>query len=135
MPSTRKSPIVDREKLKQMQREDESLRKYWDRNGVLVKGQAKISFEEKSGILYRLYKHPYVNGGKPLKQVVMVPEKLRRPIMEVAHGWIMGGYMGIKKTTDKIQSAFYWPGIQTRFCKACDVFQKTVSKGSVPKVP
>ena len=58
--------------------------------------------------------------------------------MEVAHGSIMGSHMGIKKTTDKIQSAFYWPGIQgdvTRFCKSCDVCQKTVSKGSVPKVP
>ena len=137
VPITRESPIVDREKLKQMQREDESLRKYWDRDGVLVKGQAEISYEEKSGVLYRLYKHPYMNGGKPLKQV-MVPEKLRRPIMEVAHGSIMGGHMDIKKTRDKIQSAFYWPGIQgdvTRFCKSCDVCQKTVSKGSVPKVP
>ena len=137
VPNTRENPIVDREKLKQTQREDESLRKYWDRDGVLVKGQAEISFEEKSGVLYRLYKHPYVNGGKPLKQV-MVPEKLRRPIMEVAHGSIMGGHMGIKKTSDEIQSAFYWPGIQgdvTRFCKSCDVCQKTVSKGSVPKVP
>ena len=88
VPSTRENPIVDREKLKQMQ--------------------------------------------------VMVPEKLRRPIMEVAHASIMGGHMGIKKTTYKIQSAFYWPGIQgdvTRFCKSCDVCQKPVSKGSVPKVP
>ena len=67
VPNTRENPIVDREKLKQMQREDESLRKYWDRDGMLVKGQAKISFEEKSGVLY---KHPYVNGGKPLKQVM-----------------------------------------------------------------
>ena len=58
--------------------------------------------------------------------------------MEVAHGSIMGGHLGIKKTTDKIQSAFYWPGIQgdvTRFCKSCDVCQKTVNKGLVPKVP
>ena len=128
---------MDREKLKQMQREDESLSKYWHRDDVLVKGQAEISFEENCGVLHRLSKHPYVNGGKPLKQV-MVPEKLRRPIMEVAHGSIMGGHMGIKKTTDKIQSAFYWPGIQgdvTRFCKSCDVCQKTVSKRSVPKVP
>ena len=31
VPSSRESPIVDREKLKQTQREDESLRKYWDR--------------------------------------------------------------------------------------------------------
>ena len=78
-----------------------------------------------------------MNGGKPLKPV-MVPETLRRPIMEIAHGSIMGGQMGIKKTTDKIQSAFYWPGFQgdvTRFCKSRDLCQKTVSKGSVPKVP
>ena len=32
--------------------------------------------------------------------------------MELAHGSIMGGHMEIKKTADKIQSAFYWPGIQ-----------------------
>ena len=46
--------------------------------------------------------------------------------------------MGIKKTADKIQSAFYWPGIQgevTRHCKSCDVFHNTVNKGSVPKGP
>ena len=137
VPSSRESLIVDTEKLKQMQREDESLRKYWYRDDVLVKGQAEISFEEKCGILYRLYKHPYVNGGKPLKQVI-VPDKLRRPIMEVPHGSIMGDHMGIKKTTDKIKSAFYWPEIQgdvTRFCKSCDVCQTTESKGSVPKVP
>ena len=44
--------------------------------------------------------------------------------------------MGIKKTTDKIQSTFYWPGIQwdlIHYCKSCDVCQKTVNKGSVPK--
>ena len=58
--------------------------------------------------------------------------------MEVAHGSIMGGHLGIKNATDKIPSAFYWPGIQgdvARFCKSCDVCQKTVNKGSIPKVP
>ena len=69
-----------------------------------MKGQAEISFEVKSGILYRTYTHPFVNGGKPVQ--------LRPQIMEVAHGSIMGGHLGIKKTTDKIESAFYWPGIQ-----------------------
>ena len=50
----------------------------------------------------------------------------------------MGSHMGIKKMADKIQSALYWPGIQgdmTRYCKSCDVCQKTVNKGSVLKVP
>ena len=137
VPAAQESPVVDREKLKQMQRDDESLQKYWEQNDVVVRGQAEKSFEVKGGVLYRVYKHPYVNGGKPLKQV-MVPVQLRNRIMEIAHGSIMGGHMGIKKTADKIQGAFYWPGIQgdvTRYCKSCDVCQKTVNKGSVPKVP
>ena len=126
---------MDKQKLKQMQSEDESLQKYWDRSDVLVKGQAEISFEVKSGILCPIYKHSFVHGGKPVKQV-MVPKQLRPRIMKVAHGSTMGGHLGIKKTTDKIVSAFYWPGIQgdvTRFCKSCDVCQKTVNEGSVLK--
>lgn len=137
VPGTEESPVVDREKLKQMHNDDESLQKYWERNDVVVRGQAEISFEVKGGVLYRVYKHPYVNSGKPLKQV-MVPVQLRSRIMELAHGSLMGGHMGIKKAADKIQSAFYWPGIQgevTHYCKSCDVCQKTVNKGSVPKVP
>ena len=61
-----------------------------------------------------------MNGGKPLKQV-MVPVQLKSRIMELAHGSIMRSHMGIKKTTEKIQSAFYWPSIQgdvTRYCKS-----------------
>ena len=67
-----------------MQSEDESLQKYWDRGHVLAKG----------GILYRIYKHPFANGGKPVKEVI-VPVQL--------------SHLSIKKTTDKIQSALYWP--------------------------
>ena len=33
----------------------------------------------------------------------MVPMPLRRQLMEVAHESVMGGHMGVKKTTDKIQ--------------------------------
>ena len=91
-----------------MQRNDESLQKYWEKDDVVVRGQAETSFEVKGGVLYRVYEHPYVDSGKPLKQV-MVPVQLRSRIMELAHGSIMGGDMVIKKTTDKIQSAFYWP--------------------------
>ena len=124
VPSTKESLVVDREKLKQMQRDDESLQKYWEKDDVVVRGQAETSFEVKGGILYRIYKHPYVNRGKPLKQV-MVPGQLRSRILELAHGSIMGGRMGIKKTVDKIQSSFYCKGIQgdvTRYCKSCDVW-------------
>ena len=84
VPGTKESPVVDREKLKQMQHDDKSLQKYWEGNDVVVRGQAEISFEVKGGVLYRVYKHPYVNSGKPLNQV-MVPVQLRSRIMELAH--------------------------------------------------
>ena len=129
--------LSDREKLKQMQRDDKSLQKYWEKDDVVVRGQAENSFEVKIAILYRVFKYPYVNGAKPLKQV-MVPVQLRSRMMELAHGSVMVGHMRIKKTADKIESTFYWPGIQgdvTRYCKSCDVCQKIVNKGLVPKVP
>ena len=132
-----KSAIVDRNELVILQRKDKSLEKYRDRKDITVKGEQEVSFEVKDGVLYRSYKHPHVNGGKPIRQV-MVPTPLRRQLIEIAHESIMGGHMGVKKTADKIQKAFYWPGIQgdvSRHCKSCDICQKTVNKGSVPKVP
>ena len=44
----------------------------------------------------------------------------------------------LKKTEDWIFTNFYLQGIYqdvVRFCRSCDVSQKTVSKGSVEKVP
>ena len=81
------------------------MQKYWNRGDTKLKGQAEVAFEVKSGVLYRVYKHPHVNNGKPVKQV-MVPAPLRKQIMEVANGSIMGGHMGIKK----IGSAFLLAG-------------------------
>ena len=56
--------------------------------------------------------------------------------MEVAHDSIFGGHLGIKKTKDRIQTNFYWPGMQgdntTSFCRSC---QKMTAKGSIPRVP
>ena len=51
---------------------------------------------------------------------------------------IFEGHLGIKKTKDRIQTNFYWPGLQgdvTSFCRSCDVCQKTTAQGSVPHVP
>ncbi|XP_068731657.1 GRB10-interacting GYF protein 2-like isoform X2 [Montipora capricornis] len=65
VPDTKESPVVDREKLKQMQRDDESLQKFWEKDDVVVRGQAETSFEVKGGVLYRVYKHPYVTEVNP----------------------------------------------------------------------
>ncbi|GFO47133.1 Zinc finger protein [Plakobranchus ocellatus] len=41
-----------------------------------------------------------------------------------------------RRTKDKVLSNFYWPGVDgdvTRYCRSCDVCQRTVKKGTVPR--
>ena len=94
------------------------------------------SFEKKNGIVYRVY-HDMARGGATRRQVVLA-ERLRKYVMSIAHDTITGGHLGIRKTREAIMSNFYWPGIDgdvARYCHSCDVCQKTVSKGTVPKLP
>ena len=84
-----------------------------------------------------MYQHPKVNYGRWVTQLV-VPHALRQKTMEVAHDSIMSGHLGVKKTLDRIQSSFYWTGIRNdvkRFCRSCDVCQKTVDRGKARRVP
>ena len=58
--------------------------------------------------------------------------------MSIAHDTISGGHLWIRKTREEITSNFYWPGIDgdvARYCHSGDVCQKTVNKGTIPKVP
>ena len=51
---------------------------------------------------------------------------------------LFGGHLEVKKTEDRIQTNFFWPGLHedvTSFCRSCDVCQKTVARGSVPRAP
>ena len=44
----------------------------------------------------------------------------------------------MKKTEDRIQTSFFWPGLHedvTTFCRSRDVCQKTAARGSVPRAP
>ena len=75
--------------------------------------------------------------GKGAK-VLVVPRKYRGRIMKVAHESLVSGHLGINNTIHKIQTQFYWPGLTedvARFCKSCDVCQKTIEKGRITKVP
>ena len=128
---------VDKTDLIELQRKDASLGKYYGKEGRVFKGESESYFEVVDGILFRKYRNPRIARGEWIKQVLL-PTSLRRTVMTVAHETIMGGHMGSKKTLDKIQACFYWPGIiadVTRFCQSCDICQKTVPKGAVGRVP
>ena len=117
-----------------MQEEDPTLEKFRGMSDPKVRNNHEIAFKVKDGVLYRFYKN---TQGKTLKQV-MVLEPLWERVIDVVHSSIMGAHMGVQKTMDKITSNFYWPGIHgdvTRFCRSCDICQRTIQKGKVPKVP
>ncbi|XP_072179686.1 uncharacterized protein [Diadema setosum] len=127
--------------LKQAQADDDSLRKLRE----LGKSQtekvsdhcAVSSFFYENGILYRKFHSPKVESDTLFTQVV-VPKPYRAQVMRAAHETLLGGHQGAKKTLDKILSNFFWPGITgdvSRYCRSCDVCQRTLHKGRVPKAP
>ena len=95
----------------------------------LNRGQTK--FVERIDLLYR----EFTKGNKVTLQLV-VPEGFREKVM--AHKTLMSGHLGKKKTLDRVVAEFFWPGIcgdVARFCKSCDICQRTIQKGRVSKVP
>ena len=107
-----------------------------DLKDAVRKDDYEIKYEKLRGILYRIQSQ--ADGLGECSKQIMVPKTLKRKIMEVAHDSILGGHLGIKKTKDRIQTIFYWPGMQgdvTSFCRSCNVCQKTIAKGFVPRVP
>ena len=54
------------------------------------------------------------------------------------HESAFSGHLGAKKTDVRILLNFFWPKLRQdiiRFCRSCDVCQRTVKKGNVKKVP
>lgn len=126
---------LTREDLKKMQEEDKDVTALASKTDPIYKGDREFKFEKKDGILHRIVIE--TESQKITKQLV-VPKCLRTRVMEQAHNAITGGHQGIRRTTDKVLSAFYWPGLQmdvTRFCRSCAICQKTIDKGSDRKVP
>ena len=124
-------------KLKEAMEQDETLQMCEVGQEPKVRGQNKYWFIKKNGMLYRMYQSPKHNYGIAVKQLV-VPQNRRRRVMGIAHDSPMGGHLGIGKTIDRVQTEFYWPGLHgdvTRYCKSCDVCQRTIAKGKVTKVP
>lgn len=125
--------------LAQEQKEDSSLQ------STFLKAQNKETprttkasmtwFEVNHGVLYRMFKKIHHPLDPVIKQIV-VPKKRRAVIMKLAHESLMAGHMGIQRTLDRIMTNFYWPGIHsevTRFCRSCDICQRTTPKGRIQK--
>ena len=122
----------------QMQLEDGSLQKVRDRvvddNTEFDRDKEKERFFKKKDVLYRKIMNSL---GQEITQLV-VPITLRDKVMSMAHDCLMSGHQGINRTGERVQGNFWWPGVMadvTRYCKSCDICQRTLSKGRIPRVP
>ena len=127
--------VINPEKLKELQEADPTLHRCRDKEEPVMMRGKEITFVTRKGILYRQCETQA--DEKPVLQVV-VPGCLRGQIMQLAHDSILGAHLGTGKTLSRIQAVFYWPdmgGDVARFCRSCDICQRTISKGRIPKVP
>ena len=127
---------VDKSTIENLQKKDSTLKKCFDRIGKpIIRENYVGEFYKKNGLLYR--KHQETKTGRSFNQLV-VPKELRRQVMSVNHESAFSGHLGAKKTEVRILPNFFWPGLRQdviRFCRSCDVCQRTVKRGSVGKVP
>ena len=68
----------------------------------------------------------------------LVPEGVHEKVMELMHKTFMSGHLGTKKTLDRFVAECLWPGIcgdVARFCKSCDICQRTIQRGRISEVP
>ena len=129
----------DKEALKQAQATDpnfDSIRGRVESGNITVSrglNRGETKFAWKKGLLYR----QFTKGNKVTLQLV-VPEVFREKVLRLAHGTLLTEHLGIKQTLDRVVSEFVWPGFcgeLARFCKSCDICQRTIRKGRVTKVP
>ncbi|GFO50301.1 gypsy retrotransposon integrase-like protein 1 [Plakobranchus ocellatus] len=126
---------VDRVQLIKLQQEDPRILALVDAGRTSRGGGKIVSFVKARGIVYRRYQD--LGRNVDVKKVVP-PKPLREYVMSVAHDSITGAHLGIRRTKDKVLSNFYWSGVDgdvTRYCRSCDVCQRTVKKATVPRVP
>ena len=130
---------VDPQELSKEQKDDVSLSHLWDKvDAGPTDHRSKYLFVIDKGWLCRQLRDPEDPRQGVGTRVLVVPKRYRTEIVKIAHESLISGHLGIQNTLAKIQCQFYWPGIVedvTRYCKSCDICQRTVDKGRVTKVP
>ena len=85
-------------------------------------------YYKKFRVLMQKWRPPDVPADEEWQEVhqIVVPKNCREEILNLAHGSVMAGHLGINKTYHKILTHFYWPGMKkdvVQFCRSCHVCQ------------
>ena len=132
------SEIVSSGQLRDEQKSDQSLLPFWKQaeDAVKVKKKtAQVSYEMRNDVLHRNFEK--LDGSLDVRQV-MVPLSLREKVMKLAHDSVASGHFGVRRTLSRVTSNFYWPGVARdvrRYCRSCNICQKTTDKGRVGRAP
>lgn len=52
-----------------------------------------------------------VKQGEEEVEQLVVPKPYRQMVLDLAHGHILGGHLGIEKTKERLTQIFFWPGL------------------------
>lgn len=59
---------------------------------------------------------------------LLVPKSFRPTLLQLAHTHLLGAYLGVEKTKDRILQQFFWTGINKEvenYCRSCPECQLT----------
>ena len=129
---------VSSDEFLELQRADENLKHLWEKaNSVHNEEQNKdkYRFIIRNKFLLRRSNTHQTHGSS---DQLVVPTGCRQAVIRLAHEGLMAGHQGITRTYERVRSKFYWPGFHedvVRFCRSCDICQRTLPKGKVTQVP
>jgi len=95
---------MNSDEFKDEQRKDKTLQSYW----IRASGQSnefKI-FNE------RLYRRAPVSVNSTDDYQLVVPRRYQSDLLKIAHDKPTSGHLGIKKTKERLQTYFWWPGME-----------------------
>ena len=96
------------------------------------------NFIGRDGIIYRQWRSRKTSTCATVEHSVL-PVKCWKMALKLAYTIPMGGYMGVKKTTDRLLKRFYWPNVfhdTKEYCYSCANCQKSVTgKRQISKAP
>ena len=128
--------LTNKSTIEDLQKKDSTLKKCFARVGKpIIRENYDGVFFMKNISLYR--KHQETKMGRSSYHLV-IPKGLQQQVMFVNHESAFSDHLGAKKTEVRILPNFFSPRLRQdiiRFCRSCDVCQRTIKKGIVKKGP
>lgn len=124
---------VTEEEFRMLQKEGQSIQGFWKvAKSSNPNTEGGTNFVVKNRNQYHLSQS---KTGEEIRHLV-VPVKLRLEVLKLAHETIFSGHQGITRTCDRVWRRFWWKemnGDVGRYCQSCEVCQRPVAKGRIPK--